>query len=53
MNMVYSDHYNLMKKWFPEENEEQLLERFVDLAVNWLSDEDNPYGTCKAWKYFG
>ncbi len=52
LNMVYSDNYNLMKKWFPEESEEQLLDRFVDLAVNWLEDEDNPYGTCKAWGYF-
>ena len=52
LNMIHSDNYNLMKKWFPEESEEQLLDRMVDLAVNWLSDADNPYGTCKAWGYF-
>lgn len=32
------------KKWCSE--------KFVDLAVNWLDDEDNPFGNEKAWKYF-
>lgn len=26
--------------------------KFVDLAVNWLDDDDNPFGSEKAWKYF-
>lgn len=52
LNMIYSDNYNLMKKWFPEDSEEQMMDRMVDLAVNWLRDDDNPYGKCKAWGYF-
>lgn len=52
LNMIYSDNYNLMKKWFPEDSEEQLMDKMVDLAVNWLRDDDNPYGHCKAWGYF-
>lgn len=23
----------------------------IDAAINWLDDDDNPYGTEKAWKY--
>lgn len=49
LNMIYSDNYNLMKKWFPEDSEEQMMDKMVDLAVNWLRDDDNPYGKCKAW----
>lgn len=26
--------------------------KFVDLAVNWLADDDNPFGNEKAWLYF-
>lgn len=42
LNMVYSDNYNLMKKWFADDSEEQLMDKMVDLAVNWLRDDDNP-----------
>ena len=52
LNMIYSDNYNLLMKWFPEDSEEQLMDKMVDLAVNWLRDDDNPYGHCKAWGYF-
>lgn len=52
LNMIYSDNYNLIMKWFPEDSEEQLMDKMVDLAVNWLRDDDNPYGHCKAWGYF-
>ena len=46
------DNYNLMKKWFADDSEEQLMDKMVDLSVNWLRDDDNPYGHCKAWGYF-
>lgn len=38
--------------WFADDSEEQLMDKMVDLAVNWLRDDDNPYGHCKAWGYF-
>lgn len=52
LNMTYSDNYNLLKKWFNDASEEQLTDKMVDMAVTWLIDADNPYGTCKAWGYF-
>lgn len=52
LNMVYSDNHNLLSKWFPEATDEQMTDKVVDMAVSWLNDEDNPYGTCKAWGYF-
>lgn len=52
LNMIYSDNFNLLKKWFPDDSPEQLLDRMVDMSVAWLNDADNPYGTCKAWGYF-
>lgn len=30
LNMVYSDNYNLMKKWFADDSEEQLMDKMVD-----------------------
>ena len=51
LNMVKSDNYNKLKRWFPNATEEELLNRFVDEAVNYLDDEDNPYGNEKIWKY--
>lgn len=50
LNMIFSDHCNLMKKWFPTDTEEQLTEKYIQLAVNWLNDED--YKGIKVWKYF-
>lgn len=52
MNMVKSDQYLKLKRWFPDYTEENLFEKIVDEAVNWLADEDNPFGETKAWGYF-
>lgn len=50
MNMIKSDYYPLLKKWFP--NEEDYLDKIIDLTINWLNDEDNPFGESKIWCYF-
>ena len=47
-----SDDYLLLKQWFPKLSSEKLTEKVVESAINWLNDEDNPYGTEKAWGYF-
>lgn len=52
LNMIKSDNCQLVKKWFPNEGKEERTQRFIDMAVNWLRDEDNPYGTEKIWGYF-
>ena len=51
MNMVKSDDYLMLKKWFPEATDADLANKFVEETVNYLCDEDNPYGTEKIWKY--
>ena len=51
LNMVKSDNCNKLKKWFPDDSDEELLDKLVDEALNYLIDEDNPYGNEKIWKY--
>ena len=52
LNMIKSDYCPLLKKWFPDESKEDHLKRLVSLTINWLSDDDNPFGTEKIWLYF-
>ena len=52
MNMAVADNYMLLKRWYPEASDEQLTKHLVELALNWLNDEDNPFGKEKAWRYF-
>ena len=52
LNMIKSDNYLLLKEWFPEADEKELQDKIIELTVNWLNDEDNPYGDSKVWGYF-
>lgn len=52
MNMVKSDNCPLLLEWFPRIDEDEKNEKIVQLALNWLVDEDNPFGTSKIWCYF-
>ena len=49
--MIASDDWNLYKKWWPDISLEEIAEKVTDATVNWLNDEDNPYGTRKIWCY--
>lgn len=51
INMVKSDNCNKLKKWFPRASDGELLEKLVEEAINYLKDDDNPYGDEKIWKY--
>ena len=51
LQMVKSDNCPMLKKWFPNATPEEMTQKFVAMAVNWLKDEDNPFGTEKIWKY--
>ena len=51
MNMAKSDHCPLLSEWFPDDDDDMRNERVVELALNWLRDEDNPFGTSKVWCY--
>ena len=52
INMIKSDNCIKLKKWFPDATKEELLNKIIEETLNWLDDEDNPFGTEKVWKYF-
>ena len=51
LNMIKSDEYLILKRWFPQASEQEILNKLIEEAVNYLVDDDNPYGTEKIWKY--
>ena len=51
MNMTKSDNCPLIMEWFPDADDDERNERIVRLAINWLQDDDNPYGDSKIWCY--
>ena len=51
LNMIKSDNYVLYKKRFSGYSENQLDKLFIEDAINWLNDADNPYGEHKIWGY--
>lgn len=52
LNMIKSDNYTLYKNnRFKGYSDTELDKLFIEDALNWLDDEDNPYGTSKIWKY--
>ena len=50
-NMVASDNWRLLHEWWPSITPEQFADKISDLTVNWLADEDSPYGDRKIWGY--
>lgn len=51
LNMIKSDNYKLYKKRFNTYSDSQLDKLFIEDAINWLDDTDNPFGENKIWKY--
>ena len=51
LNMEASDKWRLLEGWFPNMTEQDRNARMVDLAVNFLRDEDAKYPTSKIWHY--
>ena len=51
LQMSRADNYNILKLWYPDVTSQEKDEKYVELAVNWLNDPDNPYGNSKIWKY--
>lgn len=49
LNMIYSDHMAVMKKW--TKGEKRLEKRMVKLAISWLNDEDTNHPTDKIFWY--
>ena len=52
IHMVAADNHKLLLRWFPREDSDEREDRYVELAVNWLLDDDNPFGhDTKIWGY--
>ena len=51
LNMIASDNYGLIERWFPGEEGSDKDRRFVTMAVNWLNDPDSQHKDCKIWCY--
>ena len=51
LNMTKADNCNLFMRWWQGSSEEEREQRFVEMAVNYLNDDDNPYGDEKIWSY--
>ena len=51
MNMVASDNWPLLEKWFPGMSDKERNEKTVELALNWLNDPDSPHPDSKIWNY--
>lgn len=51
LNMIKSDNYKLYKTRFKNYSEEELDKLFIEDTINWLDDDDNPYGNHKIFGY--
>lgn len=49
MNLAYSNHYDLVKKW--SKNRESVTKKISDLSVSFLNDEDTNHPTDKIFWY--
>jgi hypothetical protein len=52
VQMNHSDNINLINQWFNNISKEELNDKIIDMSINWLNDEDNPFGDHKIWGYF-
>lgn len=51
LNMIKSDNCPLLMSWFPDATTEEYEKRLIELSINYLKDDDNPFGTEKVWGY--
>ena len=50
MNMIKSDNWCMLSRWFPGSTDGDMNEKIAEMSVNWLKDEDWPTKT-KIWDY--
>ena len=50
LHMIVSDYHNILVKWFPSASQDERIEKYVELAVNWLNDPDWP-SKDRIWSY--
>lgn len=51
LNMVASDNWMMLERWFPGMEDGDRNAKLVDMAVNWLKDEDAKHPDSKIWHY--
>lgn len=51
MNMMKADNYNLLRKWWPQSTTEEMNGKLVDMAINYLNDDDARHKETKIWDY--
>lgn len=51
MNMIMSDNHPLLIKRYPESSKDEKTNIILEDSINYLNDEDNPFGTEKIWGY--
>ena len=51
MNMVASDNWPMLERWFPNMTSEERNEKTVEMAVNFLNDPDTKHPDSKIWNY--
>nr|DAE48686.1 MAG TPA: hypothetical protein [Caudoviricetes sp.] len=51
MNMMMSDNYPLLIKRYPESSKDEKTNIILEDSINYLNDDDNPFGTEKIWGY--
>lgn len=50
LHMIVSDNYSLIMKWFPNATADERADKFLDMAINWLTDQDWP-SKDRIWHY--
>ena len=49
LNNTIANYHNLLYKWWRNEDWDILLQKFSEIAVNWLNDDDYIHKGEKAW----
>lgn len=53
LNDTIANFHNLLHDWWCNEDEDILMIKYCEIAVNWLNDDDTPYKGEKAWCILG
>lgn len=51
MNMLMYDNYRLLEGRYPNSSKDEKTKIIIEDAINYLNDEDNPFGSEKIWGY--
>ena len=51
LQMTKADNCPMLRKWFPDATDAELETRIIEMAINYLNDEDSPAAHKKIWAY--